>query len=223
MNHSLAELPTASPELTDGSPSRAEINRANAQHSTGPRTDEGKRISSQNSFKHGLYSKQLVLPNESAAELDELRAKLRSEHQPVNTTEEILVNEIAENFWRLRRMRSLETHTMQRTDFSQWLGMLPTIHRAMASAERSLHKALSTLRQLQRDRGFVPQPVFEQSRAQKQAPSENGFVSQNEAENPLSGLETGFVSQEIPDFASPAAFSGQFVSQNGHDSLAEAA
>ena len=33
---------------------RAEINRQNAQKSTGPRTDEGKAASRGNSLKHGL-------------------------------------------------------------------------------------------------------------------------------------------------------------------------
>ncbi|HZQ53175.1 MAG TPA: hypothetical protein VFB14_13315, partial [Bryobacteraceae bacterium] len=36
-------------------------NRANAEKSTGPKSEEGKSRSSRNSFKHGLYSKQLVL------------------------------------------------------------------------------------------------------------------------------------------------------------------
>jgi hypothetical protein len=80
-------------------------NRANAQKSTGPATPEGKARSSRNSFKHGLYSKQLVVGAEEAAELDALKAKLRAEHQPINETEEILVNELAEQFWRLRRSR----------------------------------------------------------------------------------------------------------------------
>ncbi|MGA8027020.1 MAG: hypothetical protein WB992_07730 [Bryobacteraceae bacterium] len=35
---------------------RAEINRQNAQHSTGPRSADGKTASSHNSLKHGLAS-----------------------------------------------------------------------------------------------------------------------------------------------------------------------
>ena len=77
--------------------SRAEVNRANAQHSTGPKSIIGKLRSSQNSFQHGLYSEQLVLPNEDPAEFDRLRATLRNEHQPANTTEEILVDELAQS------------------------------------------------------------------------------------------------------------------------------
>src|SRR5579864_3161863 len=42
---------------------RAAINRANAQHSTGPRTPEGKAPSSQNALGHGLTSRIALLPS----------------------------------------------------------------------------------------------------------------------------------------------------------------
>ncbi len=99
---------------------RADVNRANAAHSTGPRTPEGKENSKRNSFKHGLYAKNLVIPGEDPAELDRLRARLRAEHQPGNETESILVNEIAENFWRLRRMREYEARAMQPENLDKW-------------------------------------------------------------------------------------------------------
>ena len=140
---------------------RAEVNRENAQHSTGPRTAEGKAVSSRNSFKHGLYSKQLIQPGEDPVELDALKADLRAEHQPANTTEEILVNEMAEQFWRIRRWRNREAQLMAiddpKLDGCAFTQTLPTLQRLMSAAERGFHKALSTLRQLQKDRGFVPQ------------------------------------------------------------------
>ncbi|MDQ2777699.1 MAG: hypothetical protein M3Y57_22715 [Acidobacteriota bacterium] len=146
--------------VTPDSPSRAEINRDNSQHSTGPRIPEGQAVSSRNSFKHGLYSKALVYPGENAAELDALKADLRAEHQPANTTEEILVNELAEQFWRIRRWRSYDAQFITCETFdsgpSVLTKILPVIQRFMSAAERGFHKALATLRQLQKDRGFVP-------------------------------------------------------------------
>ena len=38
-----------------------QANRDNAQKSTGPKTDEGKAIVSQNNTKHGLYSKDIII------------------------------------------------------------------------------------------------------------------------------------------------------------------
>src|SRR5690349_13340048 len=49
------------------SEARLAANRANAQLSTGPATPAGKAASSQNSFKHGLYSKQIVIKGEDPA------------------------------------------------------------------------------------------------------------------------------------------------------------
>ncbi len=78
------------------SDARLEANRANAQLSSGPKTEQGKAISSQNSFKHGLYSTRLVLGGEDPAQLDALKATLFAEHQPANETEALLVQEMAE-------------------------------------------------------------------------------------------------------------------------------
>lgn len=160
---------------------RAATNRANSQHSTGPRSAEGKAASSQNAFKHGLYSKQLILPGEDPAELDALRADLRREHQPATTTEDILVNELAEHYWRLRRMRKFEARAMSADNFETGLAILPIIQRTMASAERGFHKALKTLTDLQRQRGFVPQTQSSEPQTIAQtAPPEPRIELENE-------------------------------------------
>lgn len=190
--------------MTQISASRAEINRANAQRSTGPTSTQGKARSSQNAFKHGLYSKKLVIQGEDAADLDRLREDLRAEHQPANETESILVNEMAEQFWRLRRMRELEARAFTPENLDGWIesGILPIILRNMASAERGFHKALASLRRLQQDRGFVPS----KSGGEAERPQESiGFVSQ-ECDN--IGPDPGFVSQTAATNASapcPAA------------------
>jgi hypothetical protein len=149
--------------------------------STGPRTQNGKDTSRWNSFKHGLYAKQLVIPGENPAELDALRASLRAEYQPVNTTEDILVNEIAEQFWRVRRMRNFESCAMEPENFENWSerGLLALVMRQMASAERGMHKAMTTLRRLQLDRGFVPSKNVDHANT---ATSEPHFVPQNHPE-----------------------------------------
>jgi hypothetical protein len=169
---------------------RAETNRANSQHSTGPVSRAGKAASSRNSFKHGLYSKALIYPGENPAELDALKSDLRADHQPANTTEEILVNDMAEHFWRIRRWREREARLMAieatPAGVVAFTQMLPLIQRLMSAAERGFHKSLTTLRQLQKDRGFVPD--FSESAAcaeeseeeiQAIATAASGFVPQS--------------------------------------------
>jgi hypothetical protein len=78
---------------------RAEINRLNAQHSTGPRTPNGKLASSRNSLKHGLASGELIISGEDRAAFEALRDAPLEEHQPATQTEELLVQEIAQSYW----------------------------------------------------------------------------------------------------------------------------
>ena len=147
------------PSLTTYEECRAHINRFNAQRSTGPKTPEGKAHSSQNAFKHGLYSKQLIREGEDPAEFEQFRATLRSEHQPANTTEEILVDELVHHFWRLRRFREMEGRAWQPDAAATAIdnGLLTLLARTVASAERGFFRALAALTKLQKLRGFVPQ------------------------------------------------------------------
>jgi hypothetical protein len=66
---------------------RAEINRLNAQKSTGPRTQEGKQKSSLNALRHGLTSHLRVLPGEDP-ELYQLHLRtFLDEYDPQSVTE----------------------------------------------------------------------------------------------------------------------------------------
>ncbi len=79
-------------------------NRRNAQHSTGPKTQEGKAASSLNALKHGLTSKQLILFDETEEDFDAFFADLVADYAPVDSAETILVERIAVTHWRLRRV-----------------------------------------------------------------------------------------------------------------------
>ena len=85
-----------------------EANRQNATKSTGPKTPEGKTLSSTNATKHGLLSKQVLLPSESEEEFEELSQGLREDLKPVGDLETRLVEDIAADFWRLSRSRRIE-------------------------------------------------------------------------------------------------------------------
>ena len=50
--------------------SQIRANRANALRSSGPRSEAGRQIARFNALKHGLASKELVIPGEDPAALD---------------------------------------------------------------------------------------------------------------------------------------------------------
>jgi hypothetical protein len=83
-------------------------NAANAQLSTGPRTDEGKRQSSQNARTHGLTAQQPVIPDEDRAAFDQLRAQLHAETKPQGGLQQIIFEELVHSAWNLRRVRAME-------------------------------------------------------------------------------------------------------------------
>ena len=83
--------------------------RKNAQHSTGPRTPEGKARSSQNARKHGLFARDTVLPDENPEEFIQLIADLEQELEAGGDFERRLVRHIADAEWRMRRLVRLET------------------------------------------------------------------------------------------------------------------
>ena len=83
-------------------------NRHNAQKSTGPKTPEGKAAVRLNATRHGLLSKETLLPGEDAGALEELAERLRGELHPVGELEALLVDRIVASHWRLRRLGRVE-------------------------------------------------------------------------------------------------------------------
>ncbi|HYL38358.1 MAG TPA: hypothetical protein VEV17_20740 [Bryobacteraceae bacterium] len=93
---------------------RAAINRANSQHSTGPRTESGKQHSSLNALRHGLTARSAVLPSEDPAAYESHRRQFLDEYQPATATETQLVQELIDTSWRLNRIPRLEADLLDR-------------------------------------------------------------------------------------------------------------
>jgi hypothetical protein len=89
--------------------SLVERNAANAQHSTGPVTAEGKARASQNSLRHGLTARTVVLPHESQAEYDDLKIAFMEEYQPGTGLEHELLARMVDCWWRLNRALRVES------------------------------------------------------------------------------------------------------------------
>jgi hypothetical protein len=105
-------MPTTLPSSAQGdlapSERRLAANRANAQLSTGPRTEAGKAKSSLNAVKTGLTGRTVLLPAEDAAAYGAHIERFRKELKPVGERETQLVQSLADTQWRLDRIPGLE-------------------------------------------------------------------------------------------------------------------
>jgi hypothetical protein len=87
---------------------QARANRQNALKSTGPKTPEGKAAVRLNALKHGLLTKEILLPGEEEEVMRELSEHLLAELMPVGEMENLLVDRIIASYWRLRRLGRVE-------------------------------------------------------------------------------------------------------------------
>ncbi len=89
-------------------PAQIAANQANSRLSTGATTEAGKKIVSQNSWKHGLCAKLHIAPPGEEDALEEHVAGYLQAYAPVGLPERDLVRNIAENHFRLQRAHALE-------------------------------------------------------------------------------------------------------------------
>ncbi len=86
-----------------------EANRRNALRSTGPRTEEGKRSSRANAFRHGLTAETVVARVEDAEDYRAFEAAVIADYDARTAVERELVLRLASLLWRLRRATAVET------------------------------------------------------------------------------------------------------------------
>jgi hypothetical protein len=131
-------------------PNRAEINQANAQHSTGPKTAAGKKQSSLNALRHGLTAQIVVMPNEDLQAYQHHLKSFTDEYRPQGATEAHLTQALADTAWRLNRVAALETNLLTMgiaRPFDPFSDSPPQVQEAMSivAALESQAKALGNL------------------------------------------------------------------------------
>lgn|SRR6267154_1179533 len=87
------------------------------RRATGPRTPQGKERSKFNARKHGLFSKAVLLQDESCTEYDALLDGLMENLQPQGKLEIVLVENLATLLWRKRRLLQVETAEIEKAQF----------------------------------------------------------------------------------------------------------
>ena len=139
-------------------------NAANAQASTGPRTEEGKAACSKNAVTHGLFtSADFIRPGEEPI-YAALREDVLQELAPQGILENTLVDEIRRATWRLRRCGEVEANLVtlwkaganlrdpMETPHPHAEQVQKSVDRSRAQAHRLLHKCTAELRKLQAER-----------------------------------------------------------------------
>src|SRR5690242_1590089 len=138
------------------SEAQIKANQANAQYSTGPKTAEGKAISSRNNVRVGLTGDFFnVLGWEKQEEFDELLEDLRAEHKPATRTENLLVEKMAQSYWLSQRAKfmqkmclDLDRPTVRSTEEK----VFALYMRYQTTHERAFHKALNELLRLRAEK-----------------------------------------------------------------------
>jgi hypothetical protein len=171
-----------------------DANRKNAQRSTGPVTELDKGVAKFNALKHGMTASTAVLPYEDAHSYAELRESFVGTYNPANAVEAALVETVANSYWRLLRIRRVETAVIDmgirglkkkydaslepRFDDDQAMAVvlnddedpLLRVERHQTRIERCYFQAIETLRKVQKER-------LREERLTTAPPNRIGFVS----------------------------------------------
>ena len=147
----LAAQDAGQPDKKPISEAQLNANRANAQHSTGATSPEGKATSSRNNFRHGLTQAEgdlILLEDESKEEYSQSLAAFQDEWQPATATEHDLVERLAAKQWLRRRAMKLQKLYLAPNGQIINYDQFALYRRYEASHERAYNKALADLMRL---------------------------------------------------------------------------
>jgi hypothetical protein len=130
-----------------------EANRRNAQLSTGPVSEEGKRRSRQNAVRHGLTAETVIDALEDAEDYAAFEMAVTADYDAQSAVERELVLRLASLLWRLRRATAIESglfkiQAMQLLQFRQRRqahqkrqDIIDSMYQDAVAAEDNLQKA----------------------------------------------------------------------------------
>ncbi len=145
------------------SPARIDANRANAQLSTGPKTEEGKQKSSANAVVYGFTASKLYIRPEEQEIFNALATRLRFELTPDGITEHLYFDQILHASWNIQRCTIVEAELQAQADAAGLVDAvlsddetvirkLDRIYRYKRMHESALARSTSELRRIQSER-----------------------------------------------------------------------
>jgi len=151
-------------------------NRLNARRSTGPKTPDGKQRSAQNSYKTGIFARQLFFNTDAGRKeweaYEGFVAAMYEHYQPVGIMEETLVDRVVSAAVRSARVLWFETEAFARKD-TFWGNCIDKVLRYQTTTDRQLTKAIELLEEVQQKRKQA------KGRGQTDSGSESGGVPKN--------------------------------------------
>jgi hypothetical protein len=164
-------------------PAQITANRINAQHSTGPKSEQGKQASAANALRDGLTSTKIFVRPGEQPEFDRFTLALLENVKPEGELESHLFDVLLHAAWNTQRCISLEAQIQIEAD---WKGLpdamlddelarkLDRIYRYKKMHEATQRHTLAELRRLQTERVY---------RGQQNAPSEESVLADTRAVN----------------------------------------
>ena len=156
------------PQVRTGSPDPANRQHPAAAHfnperregvppptpSTGPKTPEGKSISSKNSTTHGLRATKLENAVTPALrhQYDKLRRQYLDQYRPTGAIENTLFDMLVFAAWQLYKIREMDTFAEIDLGLQGSFGRSEKLARYRGSHERLFFRSLNQLRQIQQER-----------------------------------------------------------------------
>src|SRR5260370_41052770 len=137
--------------ITGHDAARTARNRANAAHSTGPKTAAGKKRSSLNAYRHGLTGQTIILPTEDLAAYQAFTRTFFDRYKPVDIIEKQLVQSLADTSWRLNRVAAL-AHNLMCLGFDEHSNSISTEH-------PEAHPALGTIEAIREETPSLAGPA----------------------------------------------------------------
>jgi hypothetical protein len=195
-------------------------NRANAQKSTGPKTEAGKQASSKNATTHSALANTVCLSSESKAIFDQIHASFTAEYLPATPTEIALVETMAVARMHLLRIWAINTASFEieihRQPAGAEVGRAALAFRSLADNSNSLRlllryetaydrqftRALNTLLKLRAAAEPAPQEPTVAPQPEPAQPEK--VILRNKPDSPPTPSNEAPLHRKPPAFASPA-------------------
>ena len=114
-----------------------EASQKNGAKGTGPKTEEGKRRSSMNALKYGIYAERLVPIGQDPQVYDEYRQRVWQQWDPQDALEEELTLQLIRYGWKIRFYEVLENSLYSSEILNYYQSNLPLDHRKTRKIDKT--------------------------------------------------------------------------------------